>query len=197
MTLDLPTGPRGRALAVALLFCVAAIIWFGIGGPLLGWYADRADLLEERRTMLDRMTQVAGTLPELRREAAGLSHDGAAHQALLPGSTDALAGAALQERLQTMAAQAEAPISSAEVLPTIEAGSSLRRIGVRISVRATMANVARLLAAIERASPRMLVDELELHGQFLAAKPNRPALSASLIVYGFRAAGTDAPVKAQ
>ncbi len=184
--LDLPTGARGRLLALGLTLCAASLLWFAVVSPLLGWHGEQAERLAQQRTLLARTTEVAAGVPALRRALAALATEQPARNQMLPGSTDALAGAALEERLQELAATTAAPITSAEVLPATEMGP-IRRIGVRVAVQATMANVIRLLAAMAAAQPRMLVDELDMRSQFLAANPREPAVRASFVAYGFRA----------
>src|SRR6478672_4460952 len=104
--LDLPTGRRGQLLELGLTLAVLGGAWAGIAAPLLDWHALRAD--------------------QVRRVAApGRPAEGA----VLDGASDALAAAALQGRLQEMAARAGAPLSSAEALPG-EAAGTWRRIGV-------------------------------------------------------------------
>src|SRR5690348_6205985 len=105
----LPEGVRGRALAVALTVTVLAAIWVGSIQPLIDWYAARGTALEERQMLLQRMTAVAATLPELQRLSSGEHAQGAA---VLEGATDAVAGAALQSQVQQLAAAAGAELNS-------------------------------------------------------------------------------------
>ncbi|MBV8455245.1 MAG: hypothetical protein JO122_01355, partial [Acetobacteraceae bacterium] len=98
MIVDLPTGRRGRALAVALGVLVLLLLWFGIASPILGWYSDRAGALAQRELLASRMARLAVRLPTLAREAGNLRAGEPASDALLPGQSDAVAAAALQER---------------------------------------------------------------------------------------------------
>ncbi len=186
MTLDLPTGPRGRLLALSLTVLVLLVLWFGIAAPVLGWYADRTEQLNQREMLAGRMAEVAAARPELQRQAAGLSASSAAPGALLAGETDAVAAATLQERMQDMAAKAGAQLSSVEMLPATQAGQ-FRRIGLRVAVQAGMANVIHLLELIEQAKPRMLVDELDFQRRLLLTRSTAPDLDARFVVYAFRA----------
>ena len=40
--LDLPTGRRGRLLALGMTFAVLGALWAGVAAPLLDWHALRA-----------------------------------------------------------------------------------------------------------------------------------------------------------
>jgi general secretion pathway protein M len=119
---------------------------------------------------------------------AGESQAGShTESSLLDGATDAVAAAALQQRVQDMATRAGATLTSAETLPATQTGA-YRRIGLHVSLNAPWAVLARLLAAVDQGTPRMLVDDLQLHGARLVARPADPALDAGFTVFAFRAA---------
>lgn len=185
---DLPTGRRGQVLAVGLAIAVLGGAWAGIAAPLLDWYAVRAEQVQARRAVARRMAELAGTLPALRDQARRVAAPGRpAEGAVLDGASDALAAAALQGRLQEMAAHAGAPLSSAEALPG-EAAGAWRRIGVRVAVNAPWPAVVRLLQAIGSAGPRMLVDDLQLRAPPLLLLRTGPRpVDASFTVLAFRA----------
>ncbi|TDH56149.1 hypothetical protein E2C06_36450 [Dankookia rubra] len=185
--LDLPTGRRGQLLALGLTLAVLGGAWAGVAAPLLDWYALRAEQLQARRAVARRMAELAETLPALRDQARRVAAPGRpAEGAVLDGSSDALAAAALQGRLQEMAARAGAPLSSAEALPG-EAAGAWRRIGVRVAVNAPWPSVVRLLQAIGTATPRMLVDDLQLRAPPLLLRTGPRPVDASFTVLGFRA----------
>ncbi len=184
---SLPTGRPGRLLAAGLLLLVLVLGWELVGSPLRDWYDDRAEALAGRQALSLRMQALAARLPALRREAeAGAGRSGPA--LLIEGSSDAIAGAALQGQVQQMASTLGASLSSSETLPGAAAGgpgSGYRRVAVRISVTAPFEVMVRLVAAIERATPVMLIDDFELHGSRIQMVQNAP-LEASLTVLSFR-----------
>src|ERR1700731_1141846 len=109
MALGLPTGTRGKALALAMTLLAVAAIWLGIVAPILGWYDDRAELLRRETAMARRMMSLVATLPGLRLEASrvngaapvdGGDADADMRAALLTGASDPLAAAALQQRVE-------------------------------------------------------------------------------------------------
>jgi len=157
----LPTGRRGQALAVAILLLVLALAGFGAVAPAVGWYQDRQERLGGRRMVAARMAALAVTAPALQRavEAAGV--EGPARRATFDASSDAVAGAALQQRVQDLVTQAGATMASAEALQS-EAAGPFRRIGVRVTVSGTWPVLVSLLAAIDQAAPRMLVGDLQM-----------------------------------
>jgi general secretion pathway protein M len=185
--LDLPTGRRGQLLALGLTLAVLGGLWAGVAAPLLNWYALRAEQVQARRALARRMAEVAETLPALRDQARHVAAPGRPVEgAVLEGASDAIAAAALQGRLQEMAARAGAPLSSAEALPG-EAAGTWRRIGLRVAVHAPWPAIIRLLQAIGTASPRMLVDDLQLRVPPLLLRSGPRPVDASFTVLAFRA----------
>ena len=191
----LPTGRSGRLLALGILLLLLLVVWQAIASPLLDLYRDRAQALDARRAVAVHMAAQAAQLPALRRLAAsGNARLGPV--ALIAGTSDAIAAAALQERVQQMATGLGATLSSTESLPPTPArgqgqgqaqgqAGPYRRVGVRIAVTAPFDVMVRLLAAIEQASPSMLIDDLQLHGSRIQLQPNAP-IEGSLTVLAFR-----------
>jgi general secretion pathway protein M len=196
MALSLPDGVRGRALALALTALVLAAAWLAAGQPLLDTYADGADALERRTALASRMAEVAASLPELKREAEAQSTDATPASAMLEGASDALAGAALQSLVEAMSASAGGHLTSTEALPAEQVGA-YRRVALRVAVDAPWPVLARLIQAIERATPRMFVDDLQVRAQPAADTQKEPPLDISFTVIGFRqATSADAPTTA-
>lgn len=106
---ELPEGVRGRVLAVI------GAVWAGVAVPLTDWYHDRTDAIDRQAVLARRMTQIAGELPTLRQRVA--STQATTPVAVLEGASDAVAGAALQTRLQQIASGIGASLASTEVLP--------------------------------------------------------------------------------
>ena len=193
---SLPTGRPGRLLALAIALLLLLALWEAIGSPLAALYHGRAETLRERRAVAVHMAALASQLPALRRAAAaGIGRSGPV--ALIGGSSDAIAAASLQEQVQQMASGLGATLSSTESLPPASMtaatpgatpGAGYRRVGVRIAVTAPYDVMVRLLAAIEQASPSMLIDDLQLHGSRIQLQPNAP-IDGSLTVLAFRHGG--------
>jgi general secretion pathway protein M len=186
MRAHLPTGLRGRLYALALTFVMLTALWMGMITPLLTWYADRAETLEHRRTVLRHMTQLAETLPALQREQEAQAGERALQISVLDGPTDALAGAQLQDLVEGLAKEAGASLTSVETLPAEQRGAYWR-IALRIALVAPWERLVSLLAAIEQATPRMLVDQVQLRGMPARRPEGDTAIEASLTISGFRA----------
>ncbi len=183
----LPDGPRGRLLALGVTVLLLVVIWLGAVQPLVDSYDGGQAALRQRQELAGRMADLAATLPALRRQAATLASAGPPADATLSGTTDAIAAASLQGLLESMSGSAGAHLTSAEALPAEQLGA-YRRVALRVTVDATWRTLIPLLQAIERATPRMFVDELQLHAQPTSEKVRELPLDISFTVLAFRAA---------
>jgi general secretion pathway protein M len=194
MTSGLPTGTRGRLLALGLTFSVLASLWLAVANPLIGWYGERAEALELRRSLERRMADLAAGLPRLREQAAAAAGRGATSAQLLEGATDAIAAARLQELLQDMARQAGTNLNRVETVAA-EPRGVYTRVGLRLAVAGPWPSLVRLLRSIDEATPRMLVDELQLRGTGNRPGSEHGQVEANFIVFAFRAAESKANPK--
>lgn len=190
MSEHLPSGRRGQALAVGLTVVVVASLWVGVGSPLESFYLARAQTLADQRLVAAHMAAVAATVPQL-LHAAALTHGAArAGQSLaLDATSDAVAGARLQQRMQDLAAAAGLTLSSVETLP-VEQQGGYRRISLRVTCAASWPKLIGLLQTLEGSSPRMLIDDLDLNASPDLVHPDGIAVNANFIVIAFRAGTT-------
>ena len=185
MPFELPTGRLGQLLAVLVTLVMLAAVWFGTASPLLDWYDMRSETLAQRQVLLRHMRDLAATLPQLRSRAEGVAA-GPGQTALLAGNNDAVAGAALLQSVQTLAAGLGANVASIENLPAEPAGA-YRRIGLRVAFGAPWPALLHVLQTLASNAPRTLVDDLRLR-----VPPNREGAEAAgvdvtLAVYAYRA----------
>jgi general secretion pathway protein M len=183
MVTTLPDGRRGQLLAGGLALLVVFAVWLGVVAPVLDWYSERADGLEALRLRAAREAALIETLPALRAEAR--TSAGTPTRQVLAGSTDAIAGATLQEQVQTMATAANAQLTSIETLPG-EQNGAYRRIGVRLELSAQLAVVIALLKSVEEAQPGMLVDDVRLTATPVGPMNAQLPLDCAFTVYAFR-----------
>src|ERR1700719_3274943 len=100
---NLPRGLPCRFLSPALTLATAAALYLLVAAPLLGFYADRASLLSTRELLRDKIVAAAAQLPHLRVQSSELSATSDAQRATLPGSSDPIAMANLQNRVGELA----------------------------------------------------------------------------------------------
>ncbi len=194
MAIALPEGRRGQALALGLTALVLVAAWLAVVQPLLDTYNEASDELGRRTALATRMTELAALLPELQRAAKSQTTAVAPAAATLEGVSDSVAAASLQGLVEAMATSTGAHLTSTEALPA-EQVNAYRRISLRLTVDATWPVLIKLLQQIERGTPRMFVDELQIHAQPAAEKLREPPLDISFLVLAFRAA-TAAEAKA-
>jgi general secretion pathway protein M len=185
MDIALPEGRRGQILATALTLAVLAAAWLGVGKPLLDWYQSGADTVAQRQMLLRHMQALAQTLEPLEHTPAAARPE---TTPLLPGATDALAAAAMQNAVQAMAARAGVELASMETLPA-EARGGYRRIGLRVSLTATWPVLVELLRTASQGEPRMLVDDVQLRVMPMPGNAAAMPVGASFTLLAFRAAG--------
>jgi hypothetical protein len=180
------TGRPGQALAVGIGVLALALLWFGIIDPAQSWFADRTERLDQRQALLHRMRQVATTLPALRAASAGtLERDDNREAMTLPGTSDAVAAADLQERIQKMAATAGTSLTAIETLPVATTGN-WHKIALRISTNAPWPVLMDLLRSFDQSPTRILVDDVHFHSATIVTRPVVLPVQASMVVYGFR-----------
>jgi Tfp pilus assembly protein PilO len=171
-------------LALAMTVVAVAILWLGAISPALGWYAERAEYLAQQQTLAARMASVAGSAASLQQRLAAANAAAPESAAMLAGATDSVAGANLQQAVQDIATRAGATVLSAEMLPATAAGS-YRRIGVHLSVSGSWPQLTRLMATALQATPRMLIDDVQLHQTLALGAQDAHPMQASLTVIAF------------
>jgi general secretion pathway protein M len=175
-------------LALGIAFIALAAFYTVALAPALDFYAANETTVETRRALSAKLKQMAQELPALRAQVASLRAAAAGDRQTLEGGSDALAAAALQERVGEIAGTLGVAIASSEILP-VEAEDGYRRLGLRLVVNGNYAGLIWLLAAIEKATPSLIVDNLQIRA--VQRQPRGPAesaapLDASFEVLGFR-----------
>lgn len=194
----MPTGVYGRCLALVLFLAVLGVGYAAIAVPLLDLYGERETALARQRMLQPRLHAAAEDVPGLRSRLAELQASVNSKKITLEGSSDAIAAANLQSMIDELAASAGVTVASTEGLAPDNRGA-YRRIGLRIAVNGEYENLLALLAAIEKANPPLVIDNLQirarLHAMAILQAPMapRPAnapgvarLDVGFEVYGFR-----------
>ncbi|HEV2302036.1 MAG TPA: type II secretion system protein GspM [Stellaceae bacterium] len=191
----MPTGLSGRLLALTLFLVVLGSLYLLAAVPLVDFYAERAAALERREMLAPRLDALAAELPALRARLAALHAQAQTRKVTLDGSSDAIASANLESRIEALAVSVGATIGSTEALPA-ETRGPYRRIGLRVILSGTYETVVKLIAALEETNPPLVIDDLQLHGVLRrAGLPGPQGINGTLDVYGFRANQTAAAAK--
>jgi Tfp pilus assembly protein PilO len=181
----LPTGREGSLLALGLALAALAAIYVLIALPMENLYAAQAERAETQRSLLLKLNAVANELPQLRSQVSELRAGVDSRRLTLGGASDAIAAAALQGHIEELATGAGVTIGSTEGLPT-EAEGAYRRLGLRVVLSGSDAALMKLLAALEAATPPVVIDNLQIHGMQRRIGMPQAALDATLDVFGFR-----------
>ena len=190
---QLPEGRKGQALALAIAFFGLVVCYFLILSPLLQFFGDRANLLDQRVVMAERYKALASQLPRL-RAADKTWRDRSGGELLLDGSSDAVASAALQAVMKGLVEDAGARMSSSEVLQPSLAGN-FRRVGIRVVFSGDLKLVTAVLRGVETSRPILSVGDFSLRGGGSSRASEDSTnddggsgtLAVTLDVYGFRA----------
>ena len=142
-------------------------------------------MLEQRTALQHRMREVAATLPALR--AAKPERGDTPTTIMLPGNTDAVAAADLQERIQKMAAAAGTSLTAVETLSAVPMGN-WHKVPLRVSVNAPWTVLMDLLRSIEDSRTRILIDDVHFHNVTVVSRAVALPIQASMVLYGFRPA---------
>lgn len=170
-------------MALGITLAGVALLWFAAVAPLLDWQQDQTERLSRQRMIVARLDRIAATLPALQRQAAALPAKPSA--APLDGATDALAAAALQEKLDDLADDAGVHFASTEALPAEPSGREYRAVKLRVTLSAQWDAIVTLLHAAAASSTPLIVEDLTLRG---AGRGTAGPLDATFTVTGLRRA---------
>jgi len=153
-------------------FCV--VVWAGllllpvilIAAVLWPWFDRVRGLNEEIEGNIDqvqRYQRVLATLPALRAELQQVKANEQLKAFYFDAPTPALAGAALQRRLQEIVQQGEGRLISTQLLPArADDGQGPQQVRVRAQLQGTTETLLDVLFEIEGARPFMFVDQLSV-----------------------------------
>ena len=165
------------ALAAGYLLIIA---------PILDFYSEREAALADKRMLARRLDAAAATLPELRAQRAELQAAASTRKIMLEGSSDAIAAANLQSHLEELATSTGVTIGSTEAV-TAENRGAYRRIGLRLAVNGPYTAIVRMLGAVDKAAPPLVLSNLQIHAMVRpSADASNARLDAGFEVYGFR-----------
>jgi Tfp pilus assembly protein PilO len=171
---------------VVILLAGIAMLYVGVAAPVLDVFQQREAMLATDRLLAPRLQAAAAEVPHLLAQVAELRQAASTRKFSLDGTSDSLASASLQSRIEELAAAAGIAIASTEGLPP-ETRGIYHRLGLRIAVSGSYEHIVNLLSAIEVTTPPLVIDNLQIHGNSrISASPVTAQLDASFVVYGFR-----------
>jgi len=182
----LPTGIRGRLLALSLLLiplilAVKFVLW-----PVLQSYASTGEDLISTRDEIVHYQRLLGEQPALQAAVARLERTRPLAPYLLAGTNRALAAAGLQKQLQDAATKHGVTILSLRVQNPASVGP-LERISVEARLRTGIPELRDLLYWIETARPYLFIEDLSINARRAGRRTRTPGgLEVSLTLHGLR-----------
>lgn len=189
-------SPLSRALAFALLLLAGVAALRLIVLPVLAVYHEATASIEHSRMLLRRYRTLAAQRPQLEGQLAAQQRAAAESAAYLEASSDALAAAALQDRVRTLIERADGELRSTQTLPVQTAGpkGGIDRVGIRLQLVVDLEGLKQLLYESETTEPYLFVDGLSIRGRHLGRQDteteDRALLEVDLEVFGYRRAGS-------
>jgi general secretion pathway protein M len=178
--------PVSKALALALLLSLLAVVYFGVVQPVIESRIDQQAEIARLETSLVHYQRIAEqrasretNLDELKRRAADA--DG-----LLRGANETLMAAAIQNRIKALVDAAHGELKSMQIMPP-QADGPLRRITVRGQVAMTVEAAQRVFYDLEGGEPVLFLDNVGIRSQEETRHRERAdgRLEVHLDVYGY------------
>jgi len=177
-----------RVAAIALLLALLFAIKSYALDPTMDSLRQYDEAIAGAQDQLSRLEGVAAQAPKLREAEAALRQQLDQSPSFLRGSTEALVGAALQEKLRGLITAQGMAVNAIQWSST-KGDAGLSRVAVRVQLMTTLRPLYLILASIETAAPVLIVDDLEVQAQATnpdpAAATKEVPLSVSFECYGY------------
>jgi hypothetical protein len=186
-------GWVSRLAALALSAGVVFGLYIFVAAPIVASYAETDAAVAQAAELLDRYRRVAAARPALQERLDALKSRQSEIGTYLGGETDALAGAKLQELVNATVAAGGGALRSVQILPA-KADGGFRRIGVRVQMTATIAQVLHVLHGLDAGSTLLFVDNLEVSNRRARRRRKQqvemdPTLLVRLDLFGYLTPG--------
>ena len=159
--IELPTGVRGRLVALSLPAILLLVLLLGLVMPLVDYWRsvdlehtqlfNKALAYERLASRKDALTNQVGALEAELTQAV----------AYLPKAEPAMAAAEVQANLGQLAERSGAVVRSTSTLPT-KAEDGFTAVGFQLSVTGSMRSIRAILYEIETGQPRLVIDRLTI-----------------------------------
>lgn len=151
----------GRAAAFGILIGLLLLIYALFIVPMITAYAEINGATAESAELLGRYQRIIAQHSVLQEKLDSANQKHTQSGVYVPGDTDALAAAQLQEIVNSRVESNGGQVRSVQILPAKEDGD-FRRVGVRVQMTASIAAVARILYGFEAGDTFLFVDNLDI-----------------------------------
>lgn len=159
--MDLPTGMRGRIVALSLPAILLLVLLLGIIMPLADYWRS----IDEQHTQLLNKASASERLvarkDAMARQVRSLEAGLTEAVDYLPKAESAMAAAGVQASLGQLAERSGATVRSTQTLPA-KAQEGFTAVGLQLNVTGSMRSIREILYEIEVGHPRLVVDRLTI-----------------------------------
>lgn len=152
-----------RTLALALLAALLAGL-YSIAEPLVGEYQAYGTTIDQSRQLLLRYKRIVNRRGALQEQAQELRRRLKDRGGYLPGASDSLAAAQLQNRVKKIVRAAGGTIKSTQTLAPRDV-KGLRQIDVRLQMSADIVALQKTIHALEADETYLFLDNLDIRRQ--------------------------------
>lgn len=180
-------GNRLTAIVLFLLV-IGGVVVYGIM-PVVGSFRETDEALQETQELLVRFAQTAATREAYKKQIDELGDSKALRGFYIPGATNALAAASLQEDVRTAVKTAGGEIKSTQIL-AVQRHGEFERVGLRVALSMKVEPLLNLLYKLEAGQPYLFVDNLEIAARVSRRRSDPeenkdPDLAVRFDIYGF------------
>lgn len=177
--------PVSRSAAVALLLLALLLVHAFVVRPLASSWHDAVDAIQESRALASRYARTAAARSQYEEQVVALQAEKPNPQWFLMGETDALAAAAMQDRIGSLAQSAGAEIRSIQTVPAVDE-DGIRRIGATVELAAKTAALLRVAYQIESGTPYLFINTAEAIADPSQGSIEDPMLIVRLEISAYR-----------
>jgi general secretion pathway protein M len=186
MMVPVLSPPVSKALALALLLSLLAVICFGVVQPVIESRIDQQAEIARLETGLAHYQRIAEQRRSRETALAELKRRAADADGLLRGVNETLMAAAIQNRIKALVDAAHGELKSMQIMPP-QADGPLRRITVRGQIAMTVGAAQHVFYDLEGGEPVLFLDNVGIRSQEETRHRERAdgRLEIHLDVYGY------------
>jgi general secretion pathway protein M len=182
-----------RLVAILLVAVVAVAGYILLVEPIVDAYVEVDQAIANARERLEHFERLGATRPALAAQMAELERRHSSQGYYLSGGTDALAAAALQDRLKQVVEANGTTIRSIQPLPGADE-EGFRRVTVRAQMTATTESLFRSVYTLEAGAPLVFIDNIDIQSRLARRAADaagdsglleEPVLTVGFDVYGY------------
>lgn len=177
-----------RILAAGLLLLLLAVVVRVFVVPVWSTYLSNRDAIVQMEDSVARYSRLSSQIDTLRLAIEELEEADDLDRYALAQESEALAAAALQERIKSVVTKSGGTLSSTQVLPA-DSQSGFKRISVSVRMGVSIGALQRVLYDLENDLPYLLADDIVILARGAGKRRRAPQAADMLDVrfklYGF------------